>query len=267
MANISFLEFANRKSNPSKQNKEYKVNYFSLKDDGDSAIVRFAHSSVKDFDILTVHTVKTTTKDGKEIYKRVSCLREPGQPASVCPLCTSNNKTISKVVNKFYVKLIEYVEENGKKVPKARVWERPAEFANELKSFMDVNGDLKNVLFMVTRNGVRGSTSTKYNIVTIPETSPIYKPEFHVKDFSDFEGFKLEGSFYLVKTAEEINTFLKTGEFPRTESSIQKNSTYSRPATPSYDDTQEVTQPQPSEQPKPSSQPNPVEGRPQRYKF
>jgi hypothetical protein len=263
MANISFLDYENKKGNYSKTNKEYKVNYFSLKDDGDYAIVRFAHSSVKDISINTVHVVKTVNKEGKETFRRISCLREAHEPASKCPLCASGNK----MVNKFYVKLIEYVDENGKKVPKARVWERPAEFAAELKSFMDVYGDLTDVLFMVTRNGVRGSTTTRYKPVPIPATSPIYKPESYIKDFSDFEGFKLEGNFYLVKTAEEIQTFLTTGEFPRTESAIQKTSSYSKPVTQVSPEAPKATQTQPSEQPKPVGQSTPVEGRPQRYKF
>jgi hypothetical protein len=266
MANISFADYENKKSNNNTSNKEYKVGYFSLKDDGDDAVVRFAYSSVQEFNIVTVHVVKTTGKDGKELYKRVSCLREAHEPMAKCPLCLSGNK----VVDKFYVKLIEYVkDDSGNIVPKARVWERPAKFARELKSFMDEYGDLTNFVFKVKRRGTRGSTDTTYDI--IPVRQEIYKPEIYVKDFTDFEGFKMAGSFYLVKTADELNTFLKTGEFPRTEAIVEKTGSYSRPAVSAAPVTPkpavQPTTPAP-EQPKPTTgQSSPIEGRPQRYKF
>lgn len=264
MANISYADYENKKANYSNNStKEYKVGYFALKDDGDEAIVRFGHSTPEEINIVTVHVVKMTNKDGKDVYKRVSCLREPHEPVSKCPLCASGNK----MVDKFFVKLIEYVkDDNGNIVPKARVWERPAKFARELKSFMDEYGDLTNFIFKIKRRGNRGSTDTTYNI--IPVRQDVYKPEVYVKNFADFEGFKMAGSFYMVKTAEEINTFLKTGDFPRVEST-QRNEGYSKPATAPVA-PQPVAQPavQPSapttEQKGPA---NPTEGRPQRYTF
>jgi hypothetical protein len=266
MANISFADYENKKSNTNTGTKEYKVGYFSLKDDGDETVVRFAHSSVQDLSIVTVHDVKVTTKEGKELYKRVSCLREAHEPLSKCPLCTAG----IKVSDKFFVKLIEYVkDENGNVTPKARVWERPAKYARKLKSLMDEYGDLTNHIFKIKRRGARGSMKTDYDEIFIPATSPIYKPEVYVKDFSDFEGFKMAGSFYLVKTADEINSFLKMGYFPKTEAIPEKTNSYSRPAvnTAASFSTPQATQPQPSEQVKPTGQSNPIEGRPQRYKF
>lgn len=262
MANISFADYENKKSSPTQSNKEYKVGYFSLKDDGDEAVVRFAYNSVTEFNIVTVHVIKTTTKEGKEIFKRVSCLREAHDPLDKCPLCLSGNK----VVDKFYVKLVEYVkDENGNVTPKARVWERPAKFARELKSLMDEYGDLTNVLFKVKRRGTRGSTDTTYLPVYIPSTSPIYRPEVYVKDFSDFEGFKMAGSFYLVKTEAEMNIFLKTGDFPRVETTTNKTQTYTQPSAPTVATAQPVATPTVDTNPQGSV--NPTEGRPQRYKF
>jgi hypothetical protein len=251
MANISYTDYENKKGTSNQSQKEYKVGYFSLKDDGDEAAVRFAYSSVEEFNIVTVHVIKTTNKEGKELYKRVSCLRESHDPLSKCPLCLAGNK----VVDKFYVKLIEYVkDENGVVTPKARVWERPAKFARELKSFIDEYGDLTNFIFKIKRRGNRGSMDTTYNIIPVPSTSPIYKPEIYVKDFSDFEGFKLAGSFYMVKTEDEMKVFLSTGDFPRVESA-EKSQSYDKPAATSNVETN------------PQGSVNPTEGRPQRYKF
>lgn len=268
---MSYDDYSKKPSNTTsnKDSKEYKVGYFSLKDDGDEAIVRFGHASPREINIVTVHTVKVTNKDGKELYKRVSCLREVNDPTSKCPFCVANSKTQPDgkkpypLADKFYVKLIEYIkDEKGNIVSKARVWERPAKFARELKSFMDEYGDLTNFVFKVKRQGNRGSMETTYSI--IPARQDVYKPEVYVKDFSDFEGFKMAGSFYMVKTAEEISTFLTTGDFPIVQSTNKSN------PVPAPAVSQPVAQPadQPSspttEQKGPA---NPTEGRPQRYTF
>jgi hypothetical protein len=269
MANISYADYENLKSKPTnKSTKEYKVDYFSLKDDGDEAIVRFPYTSAQEFNIVTVHVIKTTNKDGKEIFRRVSCLREAGDPVSKCPLCLAGDK----VVDKFFIKLVEYVKDgNGRVVPKARVWERPANFARKIKSLLDEYGDLTNHIFKIKRRGARGSMKTDYDAIYIPETSPIYKPEVYFKDFSDFEGFKIAGNFYLVKTEAEINSFLQTGDFPRVESTNQpQGQSYTGPVATNTSTTSFVPQ-QPTSAPTVDTNPqgsvNPTEGRPQRYKF
>lgn len=262
MANISYADYENKKSSGSSlTSKEYKVNYFGLKDDGDEAIVRFAYTSKQEFDIVTVHNIKTTNKEGKEVFKKVSCLRDLRDPISKCPLCASGNK----VVDKFYVKLIEYVkDENGKVSPKARVWERPASFARKLGAFIDEYGNLTETIFKVKRRGVRGSKETDYDI--LPVNPAVYKQEVYVKNFADFEGFKAAGSFYLVKTASEMAQFLETGDFPRTEPTTETSNSYSAPSTPKPV-TQQTTPTVTREVDKPAPTSNPTEGRPQRYKF
>jgi hypothetical protein len=266
MANISYADYENRKTKSSNSGpKEYKVNYFGLKDDGDEAIVRFAYTSKQEFNIVTVHNIQTTNKDGKEIYKRVFCLRDLRDPVEKCPLCASGNK----VVDKFYVKLIEYVkDESGKVTPKARVWERPALFARKLGAFVDEYGNLTETIFKIKRRGVRNSKETDYDI--LPVNPAVYKQEVYVKDFSDFEGFKIAGNFYLVKTADEMKQFLETGEFPRPERTDEYSENKSGPATPTVEATKPVVNtviPTAAAQEKPVLPSNPTEGRPQRYKF
>jgi hypothetical protein len=260
MANISFADYANKKTTGSNTTtKEYKVNYFRLKDDGDEAIVRFAYTSKEEFNIVTIHSIKTTNKEGKEFFKSVFCLRDLRDPVSKCPLCASGDK----VVNKFYVKLIEYVhvkDQNGKiieVIPKARVWERPASFSLKLGSFVDEYGDLTETLFKIKRRGVHKSKETDYDI--LPANTTVYKPEAHPKNFSDFEGFKIAGSFYMVKTAEEMEQFLETGEFPKV--SITTTAAEPKPVA-----APPVTTAMPTVE-KPVVPSNPTDGRPQRYKF
>ena len=201
MANFNYSTYTQQSS---QQSKEYKVSFFSLKNDGDEAIVRFDYDSPDEFNLCTVHSVKIGN-----FYRRVSCLRNPLQPVDDCPFC----KVGSQLYTKFYVKLIEYVQdENGKYVPKAKIWERPASFAKTLAGYLNDYGSLKDVLFKVSRVGASGSLKTTYEVRAC--LSKVYKDEFYPKDFSAFDDYVLDGHAYLVKTAEEMQEFLDTGDFP-----------------------------------------------------
>jgi hypothetical protein len=265
MANITFDQVENLKKSgsTSTKGKDYKVSYFtSLKDDGDEAIVRFAYSTAEDFneDLFSVHNVKTKNKDGKDVYRTVSCLKENlNSPKSQCPLCLTgkNNPVI-----KFFVKVIEYVkDENGQITPKARIWPRPSGFVKQLRPFT-FNGDLSNMIFKVTRNGEKGNMKTEYDIE--PTRPDVYKSEIYVKKLSDFEGFKLQGSIFLsVLTYQEMDTFIKTGSFPV----IENKQTQPMPSTyPTHEVSETTPSPRVVEEDKPKPS-NPTEGRPQRYTF
>jgi hypothetical protein len=56
--------------------------YFSLKDDGDTARVRFLYDSIEDVEGYCVHEVEIGDKK-----KYVNCLREYGDPVDKCPFC------------------------------------------------------------------------------------------------------------------------------------------------------------------------------------
>lgn len=194
----SYFENQTNKPNETKNNT-YKVSFFSLKDDGDEAIVRFAYNSIKQFDVETVHKV---SEDGK--WKSVSCLRNGYEPKEVCPLCASGNQAHQKM----YVKLIQYErDEDGKVTPRAKIWERPAEgksdFAKELSSYLAEYGDLTNYVFKIKRFGARGSLGTTYQV--IPTNQAMYSPEIYTKDFSAFEGYDLVKNHVInVRTFDEM---------------------------------------------------------------
>lgn len=201
MAEFSFEEL--NKQQESKQQatrtERPRVGYFSLKDDGDEAIVRFNYSSSKEFNLVTVHTVKIG-----ERYRDISCLDDN------CPFCTEyDNKS-----RKFYVKLIEYTrDENGQIVATPKVWKRPAMFAQTLNSYLIEYGDLKNIVFKIKRRGKKGELSTTYDLMLANPS--IYKDELYAKDFSGFDNFDLSRHSYMNKTREEMFEFIEKGEFPQ----------------------------------------------------
>ena len=205
--------------------KEYKVNFFSLKNDGDSTLVRFPYKSTDEFYIESVHAIKVG-----DYFRDVACLREPNDSVDDCPLCASG----TPVSTRFYCHLIEYVtDEKGNVVPKARVWKRSLSFARELAGFIKTYGDLSNIVFSVTRKGKKGDMKTTYQLV--PMMPQMCDEKIYVKDFSDFNDYKDDEHSFVVKTREEMNEFLKTGEFPRVErTSAPKANSYTNtiPTTP-----------------------------------
>jgi len=206
----SFLKSSAEKSSAKPTSKFTKVGYFSLKEDGATAIVRFAYKNKSEFDIVTVHTAEVNGN-----WKRVSCLRENlKEPVEKCPFCEAGEKLYSK----FYVKLIEYTkDEQGNVVATPKIWERPAGFAQQLDSLCtEYGGDLCDHVFKIKRRGAKGDMQTTYDVMYAnPE---LYKESVgYVKDLSAFapaNNFDLAKHSYYVKSFDEMVEFLETGKFP-----------------------------------------------------
>ena len=198
MAQLDFnsLQSFNRESS----NKTSSgVGYFSLKGNGDTAIVRFFYDDPSQFDILTVHNAYI---DGK--LRKINCLRNPHDEMDVCPLCASGNQ----IQTKFFIRLVEYVKQpdgSVKAVPK--IWERSLKYANLLKGFIATYVSMgfkpSDILYRVTRRGVPGSKNTNYEIV--PCNPSEFDPNVYKKDFSMMENFSIVGSHHVLnKTASEM---------------------------------------------------------------
>lgn len=181
------------------QNGGPRVGYFSLKDDGDEAIVRFAYTSPDQFDILTTHQ---TTIDGK--FRRVNCLRESFKdPIDNCPMC----KAGIPVQQRFYIKLIEYTrEEDGTISATPKVWERPTSYVTILDNLFSEYGDISDCIFKVKRSGKKGDLQTTYSIM-YPKQE-IYNSSVYPKDLSVFDEYNVVGSALLNKTKEEMSEMI-----------------------------------------------------------
>ena len=87
-----------------------------------------------------------------------------------------------------------------------------------------IAGDLRNTLVLITRNGKAGDMQTSYSMDILPETHPVFKPEMVPADFSAFNNFNIAKHSYWEKSADEINTYLTTGQFPeRVQTSTQQS--------------------------------------------
>ena len=110
-----------------------KIKFFSLKDNGDTAQIRFCHKDMSDIETITLHT--TIDKNGKP--RKVACLRNYNDPIDMCPFCkyaseNPNNKNISLVQVKLFVSLVEYVESATGITYDKKIWERGPQFKEKL---------------------------------------------------------------------------------------------------------------------------------------
>lgn len=196
-------------------NNKYQVTFFKLEDDNDEAIVRIMHDSTADFDILTTHQI---SEDGK--YRgRVSCLRNPREELTKCPLCAAN----VPVQQRMYIHLLWYVPgENGTIVPQAAVWERSISYANQIKSYIDSYGPMSDVICKIVRHGKKGDQSTRYDI--IPNLNKqVYRDDIYVKDVSLFGDYTALGNAVQDRSFDDLSTYVQTGHMPVKQSQPVQN--------------------------------------------
>ena len=168
--------------------------YFSLKNDGDMASVRFMYNDMDDVEGFAVHQVEI---DGKKRY--VNCLRDYNEPKSKCPFCEAGMKQIAKL----FIPL--YDEDEGD----IKVWERGKNFFAKISGLCaryakDV--PLVSHTFDIERHGKPGDTQTTY------ETFETGCDETKIEDLGELP--EILGTFVLDKSADDMNYYLEEGEFP-----------------------------------------------------
>ena len=218
MANFSYADYQNAVAQAeANSNGGAKIGYFKLKDDGDIAIARLNIGTTDDLMFASVHTIGINGK-----WIKVSCLNPLGSYNGDCALCSAHNANpkgaVSKAAKKLFIPmLVSYRDPNsatGYTAPAPVIWDRPAAFSRELANKLMIAGDLRNTLVLITRNGKAGDMQTTYSMDILPAEHPVFKPEMIPADFSAFNGFNIAKHSYWEKTAEEINTYLTTGQFP-----------------------------------------------------
>ena len=217
MSQFSYAQYQNVVAQAQANGEGTKVGYFKLKDDGDIAIARINVSSTDELMFASVHTLNVGGK-----WLKVSCLNPLGANNGSCGLCSahaSNPKgAVSKAAKKLFIPmLVSYRDPNaatGYTNPIPVIWDRPAAFSRELANKLMIAGDLRNTLVLITRNGKAGDMQTTYSMDILPADHPVFKPDMIPADFSGFNNFNIAKHSYWEKTAEEINAYIATGQFP-----------------------------------------------------
>lgn len=283
MAQMTYEEFSKMNQNSTKDENTSRYtnspSYFYLADDGDTAIVRFNIADIKDLSVTSRHSVYVNGK-----RRNVECIRGFNDPVESCPLCASGSRPTFRV----YIQLLSYKVENGKITYEPCVWDQPARFRETLKSYFMDYGDLRNIVFKITRHGRKGDTNTTYSLIVA--NPQMYKNEDYVADFSAFENFNLNRSMVLLKSKDELQYYVDHEEFPAVQQSVKEtavagqtrmvqNNTadtmYTTVSTPSGSNVWEEARPIRStyntpdmqERQQPREQPSQIQRGPRRYTY
>ena len=167
--------------------------YFSLKNDGDSKVVRILYNTAADMDGYNVHRIKVNGYD-----KEVNCLRGYMDPLDVCPLCEARMKTFVK----FYVPI--YDEETGETC----LWSRGQNFFAQLNELSQRCNPLISFPVTIERHGKAGDMNTTYEMFSESEGDGTTLEDLGV-DIPD----PVKEEAILDKTFEELTTYVNTGTF------------------------------------------------------
>ena len=169
--------------------------YFSLKNDGDVARVRFMYESVEDVEGYAVHEVEI---DGKKRY--VNCIRDYNEPLDECPFCAARKFQTAKL----FIPIYNIDEE------RVQTWERGKKFFSKMSSICARYPDVVSHVFEIERNGKPHETSTTYEIYEVD------RDDTKLEDLPELPN--IMGGIVLDKTAEEMEYYLDNGVFPADES-------------------------------------------------
>ena len=194
--------------------------FFSLKGDGDSAVVRFLYNDVDDVEGYAVHEVEI---DGKKRY--VNCLRDYNSPIDDCPFCRAKKYQVAKLFVPLY-------NEDEQKV---QVWERGKKFFAKISGICSRynKAPIFQQTFEIVRNGKPGDTQTTYEI---------YRTEDDIdKDarLDDYDMPEILGGTILDKSAEDMEFYLDAGYFPPEEDEAPRRSSSSRRRDRDEDDEED----------------------------
>lgn len=178
------------------------ISYFALKNDRDSALVRFMHDTVESFDVVDTHDVKIG-----ERQRRIACTGDNGS-TEPCPFCAAG----MPVRQRMYVHLLQYdTDSTGKITVTPKVWDRPVGYAYKMRDFINNYGPLSDMLFVIVRNGAARDPSTSYS--EMPAMPNRYPPENYPK-INAFENYTAKGTAVMQRSAADMQTYLETGNFP-----------------------------------------------------
>ena len=192
-------------------------NFFSLKDDGDIARVRFMYNDLNDVTGYAVHEIEV---DGNKRY--VNCLRNYNEPKSKCPCCANDYMQKAKI----------YVPLYNVDTKEVQLWERGKKFLGKLQSictrYARQDSPLVNHIFEIERHGKKGDTQTTYEIYEVGSDGTT------LQDLP--EVIEPLGNIILDKSYDELDSYVRTGSFATQQVPTRRVDTseeYSRRTVPS----------------------------------
>ena len=177
-------------------------NYLVLKDNGDTAKVRFYIESMDDLRFYIVHQIEVK---GKTRY--VNCLRTYDQPIDDCPFCREalQNKDYGTLVKMF----LPVYDMDDKQV---KLFERGRTFKDEIQGHIRRNAPLVNYPCEIERCGEKGDIKTVYKVYPLAQE----KDNTLIKDLPEVED--LIGTYVLDFSREDMEDYIRSGNVPGSNS-------------------------------------------------
>lgn len=188
------------------QNNQKRTSFFSLPNDNDSAIIRFLHKDVNDFEVLDIHTINLGGKD-----RKIACTRNEGD----CPLCKNNEyledegKFKYPLQRRIFIHLLKYTSPTE---CEEQVFERGKDFIPKLLQLVEDYGPLCDRLYKIVRHGQKGSTDTSYDI--LPLDKDRFIPANYKFDLNQLNYTPALGTFIMDRKPADVACFIETGNFP-----------------------------------------------------
>lgn len=183
MGKIKINEAENYKSGSS-------AGFFNLKDDHDTAVVRFMYNDIDDVDIDVVHEIEV---DGKS--RNVNCLRSYDDPIDDCPLCKAGYRQ----------KLKMFVPVFNVDAGEVQMWQRGKTFATQLSGLCNRYKPLVGTLIEIERQGKKGDQQTRYQMY------PQKSDNTTLEDLPEVPS--PVGTIIMDKSYDELSYFVENGAF------------------------------------------------------
>ena len=175
-----------------------RTNYFTLKDDKDTARARLLYNGAEDIDGYVVHRVKVGD------YERpVNCLYETGGTIDDCPFCKAGIKKQARM-------FIPLFNEDAGEI---QIWERPNSFYSKISGLCSRFPNIVSRVFEIERNGAANYQKTDYSFYPIGDADGTT-----IEDILDDCGLdelpKVLGTKVMDKSAEDMDYYIQHGSFP-----------------------------------------------------
>lgn len=171
-----------------------KGSYFSLKNDKETARVRFLYESASDIEGFTVHRVRVGDRD-----RYVNCLADEGE----CPFCRAGLQKFVKI----------FVPIFNETTGQIQTWERGQKFYGKLSGLCARYNNLVSRTFDIERNGKPKDTQTTYEIYPVGDADGTTLDDI-LDDCGVDSLTNPLGTIILNKTADDMEYYLNNDDFP-----------------------------------------------------
>lgn len=175
-----------------------KSGFFQLRNDKETAKVRFMYESAEDIDGYAVHRVQVGDKE-----RYVNCLRDYNEPIDKCPFCQAKMAVQAKMFVPLY----------NEDAQQFQFWERGKTFYAQISGLVSRYKNIVSRTFDIERNGKPKDQGTTYNFYPVDDPDGTTVQDI-LDDLELDEMPSPLGTIILDKSAEEMNAYLDNGEFP-----------------------------------------------------